>query len=169
MTKPVSAGINENCLFIYETIEKNKPKVYVDAIDQICSIINKNKEKSEKKELSRQKGKEKRGVGLVDKTPIVRKDTLEIAEEKMFAKAKLRRQGILNLLDTLDLEREHKKTKIKTQPPEHEPSDEEEFDVDDFVQNNSILKKIHDLRMRVIKRKLKARALAKQKISSKDA
>ena len=85
-----SENVNENCLLVYETIEKNKPRVYSDAIDQICVIINKNKEKAEKKEQSRQRGRENR---TVDKTPLVRKDTLEIAEEKMFAKAKLRRQG----------------------------------------------------------------------------
>lgn len=150
--------VNEDCLLVYETIEKNKPKVYSDTIDQICSIINKHKEKSEKKEISRQRGKENRGV---DKTPLVRKDTLELAEEKMFAKAKLRRQGNPVLPDTLDLERSHRVAKKKQ--AEAEEIEEGDFDVDDFVQNNGILKQIHDLRIRVVKRKLKARALAKQR------
>ena len=91
---------------IYETIEKNKPKVYSDTVDQICTMINKHKEKSEKKEAGRQRNKEKKvvvdkavinkavvGKAVVNKTPIVRKDTLEAAEEKIAQKAKVKRQG----------------------------------------------------------------------------
>ena len=68
--KKPSKDINENCLVIYEIIEKNKPRLYSDTVDQICKIINKHKEKAEKKELSRQKGRDKRAL---DKSPIVRK------------------------------------------------------------------------------------------------
>ena len=135
--------------------------MYSDTIEQICKIINKNKEKAEKKELSRQRNKEKKGV---DKTPLVRKDTLEIAEQKMIAKvdkSKPRRLGSGCLSDTLELER--KKRKEKAAEKEAALEEEGEFDIDDFVNNNDILKKIHDLRMRVVKRKLKARALATQK------
>ena len=41
---------------------------------------------------------------------------------------------------------------------------EGDFDIDDFVKNNDILKQIHDLRMKVVKRRLKARSLTKQKM-----
>ena len=68
--KKPSKDINENCLVIYEIIEKNKPRLYSDTVDQICKIINKHKEKAEKKELSRQKGRDKRAL---DKSPIIRK------------------------------------------------------------------------------------------------
>lgn len=49
--------VNEDCLLVYETIEKNKPKVYSDTIDQICSIINKHKEKSEKRKSAGKEAK----------------------------------------------------------------------------------------------------------------
>lgn len=60
---------------MYEIIEKNKPKAYSEVIDQIIEMINKNREKSEKKQESRLKNKEKKGL-------LVRKDTAEMDREK---------------------------------------------------------------------------------------
>lgn len=43
-----------------------------------------------------------------------------------------------------------------------ETTGDDKFNVDDFLQNNDILKRIQALRMNTLKRKLRARAKARQ-------
>lgn len=73
--------INEDTLMLYEIIEKNKPKAYSEAVDQIVEMINKNREKSEKKAESRQRNKEKKGL-------LQRKDTAELERDSRAEKKK---------------------------------------------------------------------------------
>lgn len=70
--------------------------------------------------------------------------------------------------DTVELER--KKRKKRTQSEVKGGYDEfgegdkdENFDVDDFLKNNDLLKRIQNLRLKTVKRKLQARKAKKVK------
>lgn len=76
MTQATNGDVKEDVLVLYEMIEKNRPKLYLDAVDRIVEHINKHREKADKKEASRQRGKEKRGL-------LVRKDSFEMEKERL--------------------------------------------------------------------------------------
>lgn len=87
-------------MLVYEIISNNKPKQYTEVVDQICETINKNRQKADKKEASRQLNKEKRGL-------LVRKDTAELEEDRIIEKKfGSNKSGKLLRKDTADLEEE---------------------------------------------------------------